>query len=89
VIGELALDVTEPLIVGAYGRAAFDAVGPRLLIGWAEVDARHRQTHRRPISAETLRKHLHNGAARSRSLVAALRAGSVPEVENGIRVVPR
>ncbi|GGK96111.1 hypothetical protein GCM10010094_66230 [Streptomyces flaveus] len=33
----LALNVTEPLVVGAYGRAAFDAVGPLLLIGWAEV----------------------------------------------------
>ncbi|MFF4355213.1 SpdA protein, partial [Streptomyces sp. NPDC001530] len=116
----LALNVTEPLLVGAYGRAAFDAVGPLLLIGWAEVgpgllqaisgvravandaptlprsssgstagrlrsvpaaepgtwddgaddlleraraeDARHWQTHRRPISAETLRKRLHIGA---------------------------
>jgi hypothetical protein len=33
----LALNVTEPLLVGAYGRAGFDAVGPLLLIGWAEV----------------------------------------------------
>jgi hypothetical protein len=33
----LALNVTEPLLVGMYGRAAFDAVGPLLLIGWAEV----------------------------------------------------
>jgi hypothetical protein len=33
----LALNVTEPLLVGAYARAAFDAVGPLLLIGWAEV----------------------------------------------------
>nr|WP_181785254.1 hypothetical protein [Streptomyces phytophilus] len=33
----LALNVTEPLLTGAYGRAAFDAVGPLLLIGWAEV----------------------------------------------------
>ncbi|GAB2966992.1 hypothetical protein GCM10023080_031710 [Streptomyces pseudoechinosporeus] len=144
----LALNVTEPLLVGAYGRAAFDAVGPLLLIGWAGVgpgllqairgiravatdaprapsggpgptggrlrsvqpvelgiwgdggggdlleraraeDARHWQTHRRPISAETLRKRLHIGAARSRALVAVLRAGSVPEVESGIRAVAR
>ncbi|GAA2660177.1 SpdA protein [Streptomyces vastus] len=143
----LALNVTEPLLVGAYGRAAFDAVGPLLLIGWAEIgpgllqaingmravaddaptlprgssgptggrlrcvqpvepgiwgdgggdlleraqaeDARHWQTHRRPISAETLRKRLHIGAARSRALVAVLRAGSVPQVESGIRTVPR
>jgi len=143
----LALNVTAPLLAGAYGRAAFDAVGPLLLIGWAEVgpglvqaisgiravaddvttlprssfgcaggrlygvpvaesgswddgaddlldraraeDARHWQTHRRPISAETLRKCLHIGAARSRSLVAVLRAGGIPKVDNGIHAVPR
>lgn len=142
-----ALNVTEPLLVGAYGRAAFDAVGPLLLIGWAEVgpgllqaisgiraaaddaptlprsssgsaggrlrsvpgaetgtwddgaddlleraraeDIRHWQTHRRPISAETLRKRLHIGAARSRTLVAVLRAGSAPEATSGLRAVPR
>ncbi|WP_374615578.1 HAL/PAL/TAL family ammonia-lyase [Frankia sp. AgKG'84/4] len=33
----LALSVAEPLIAGHYGRAAFDAVGPLLLIGWGEV----------------------------------------------------
>jgi len=33
----LALNVAEPLIEQNYGRAAFDAVGPLLLIGWAEV----------------------------------------------------
>ncbi|WP_051745466.1 hypothetical protein [Streptomyces yerevanensis] len=33
----LALNVTEPLLVGAYGRAVFDAVGSILLIDWAEV----------------------------------------------------
>ncbi|MGP4048953.1 DUF2637 domain-containing protein [Streptomyces sp. 2A115] len=143
----LALNVTEPLLVGAYGRAGFDAVGPLLLIGWAGVgpgllqaisgiravatdaprapsggpgpaggrlcsvqadepavraddgqdlleraraeDARHWQTHRRPISAETLRKRLHIGAARSRALVAVLRAGSASEVANGLHAVPR
>lgn len=115
----LALNVAEPLATGHYGRAAFDAVGPLLLIGWAEVgpgllqtigsvqhttaqpphrsrasarhraaaapedsllararqaDARHRRVHQRPISAETLRKELHVGAARSRMLVATLRS---------------
>ncbi|MDV9172858.1 SpdA protein [Streptomyces sp. NBC_01622] len=141
----LALNVTEPLLAGAYGRAAFDAVGPLLLIGWAEVgpgllqaisgiraddvttlprssfgrtgerlygvpvaeygswddatddlldrarveDARHWQTHRRPISAETLRKCLHIGAARSRALVAVLRAGGVPAVDKGVHAVRR
>lgn len=33
----LALNVAEPVLSGAYGKAAFDAVGPMLLIGWAEV----------------------------------------------------
>lgn len=33
----LALNVTDPLIAHETGKAAFDAVGPLLLIGWAEV----------------------------------------------------
>ncbi|WP_439664779.1 hypothetical protein ACSHWB_44720 [Lentzea sp. HUAS TT2] len=33
----LALNIAEPLLSGEYGKAAFDAVGPVLLIGWAEV----------------------------------------------------
>ncbi len=33
----LALNVAEPIIAGDYGKAAFDAVGPLLLIGWSEV----------------------------------------------------
>jgi hypothetical protein len=33
----LALNVARPLVAGEYGSAAFDAVGPLLLIGWAEV----------------------------------------------------
>ncbi|WP_439663826.1 hypothetical protein ACSHWB_21695 [Lentzea sp. HUAS TT2] len=33
----LALNVAEPVLSGEYGKAAFDAVGPVLLIGWAEV----------------------------------------------------
>lgn len=33
----LALNVTDPLLAGERGKAAFDAVGPLLLIGWAEV----------------------------------------------------
>lgn len=115
----LALNVAEPLTAGHYGRAAFDAVGPLLLIGWAEVgpgllqaissvqqeqgtaetarsrdvrparpaqraaddlldrarqaDARYRRLYHRPISAETLRKELRVGAARSRMLVAMVR----------------
>lgn len=34
---KLALNIAEPLIAGHYGKAAFDAVGPLLLIGWSEV----------------------------------------------------
>ncbi|MCP3800661.1 hypothetical protein NLX83_15445 [Allokutzneria sp. A3M-2-11 16] len=33
----LLLNIAEPLILGQYAKAAFDAVGPLLLIGWAEV----------------------------------------------------
>ena len=33
----LSLNIAEPLIAGHYGRAAFDAVGPLLLIGWGEA----------------------------------------------------
>jgi hypothetical protein len=33
----LALNMADPLMTGEYGTAAFDAVGPLLLIGWAEV----------------------------------------------------
>jgi hypothetical protein len=143
----LALNVAEPIVAGEYGKAAFDAVGPLLLIGWGEVgpgllqamagsyaepevshadgiasmrgadmgdadqprrvtagvaegalgerlisrepdraagddllararqeDARHWERHRRPISAETLRKRLGVGAARSRMLVSVIRS---------------
>jgi hypothetical protein len=139
----LALNIADPVITGRYGKAAFDAVGPLLLIGWAEVgpmllhamqqdtavaldtstayaeqnggagwstasapsrapavraarprtttgeadvgglleraraeDAEHWRTHRRPISAETLRKRLHVGAVTSRALVTRIRAGA-------------
>lgn len=34
----LALNVADPILSGDYGKAAFDAVGPVLLIGWAEVE---------------------------------------------------
>lgn len=36
-VATLALNVAEPVTAGAYGRAAFDSVGPLLLIGWAEI----------------------------------------------------
>lgn len=44
----LALNIAEPTLTAAYGRAAFDAVGPLLLIGWSEVGpALLRLTHDR------------------------------------------
>ncbi|WP_103355603.1 hypothetical protein [Amycolatopsis sp. CA-128772] len=147
----LALNIADPICANQWGKAAFDAVGPLLLIGWAEVgpdllralaiatqcapaapddvkpapgtcpddllssgravsetsrdampdsadkqsdrpafglvdddllerarqeDVRHWDAHRRPISAETLRRKLRIGAARSRLLVASIRADS-------------
>jgi hypothetical protein len=36
-VATLALNVADSVVAGEYGRAAFDAVGPLLLIGWAEV----------------------------------------------------
>jgi hypothetical protein len=33
----LAMNVTHPILVGAYGQASFYAVAPLLLIGWSEV----------------------------------------------------
>jgi hypothetical protein len=33
----LALNIAGSVTAGAYGRAAFDSVGPGLLIGWAET----------------------------------------------------
>lgn len=134
----LALNVADPLVNGQFGTAAVDAVGPVLLIGWAEVspsllaaiasvtsstrpdstsvpmpsagsepdglqdyetvvaeetgrgafplpdedllerarreDRRHREAYLRPISAETLRRHLRVGSARSRTLVTMVRS---------------
>jgi hypothetical protein len=152
----LALNMADLLVASQYGKAAFDAVGPLLLIGWAEVgpdllrtltitrqpgdamlddakpaqaaladepnaveqatqepsgedtkpnsapadgqrgssraasdmvdddllqrardaDLRHWDEHRRPISADTLRRKLRIGTARSRLLVAINRADS-------------
>ena len=135
----LLLNVADPVCAGQWGKAAFDSVGPLLLIGWAEAgpallralsaadadlgagqqcvggepemhepasvrhnrqgittscqgadldeelvqkarlaDADHWRRHRRPISAETLRKQLRVGAATSRALVAEVRAERAP-----------
>jgi hypothetical protein len=150
----LALNVADPIVAGEYGKAAFDAVGPLLLIGWAEVgpgflraintqggeaatseddhpasvgvtpmtgtgeavpvappkrrpvakghgpttaripgdlvararqeDAAHRTAHQRPISADTLRRRLGIGAARSRRLVALVRAEVHSQTAGGV-----
>jgi hypothetical protein len=139
---------TPPRTGRRHGKAAFDSVGPLLLIGWAEVgpgllqaiaatrrqpsaendsqpagvgtvdaatdvvlatgprysearagevtdrlvqvgadgdlerarreDADHWAAHQRPISAETLRKNLRIGAARSRMLVSIIRQSGPP-----------
>ena len=51
------------------------SMGDRDLLERAKgEDARHWAAHQRPISAETLRKRLHIGAARSRMLVSMIRA---------------
>ncbi|WP_413812764.1 SpdA protein [Streptomyces sp. OE57] len=156
----LALNIADPRIAGDLGKAAFDAVGPILLIGWAEVgpgllhalattsrqgsaarksitpqheqdsgltaalpqddrttsassptttemerqpdgdellerarqeDARHWEAYQRPISAETLRKRLHVGAARSRMLVAMIRSDTSSrraDQTHGLKGVP-
>ncbi|MCI3928905.1 DUF2637 domain-containing protein [Streptomyces sp. AN091965] len=44
-----------------------------LLVQAQVLDARHREAHQRPVSAETLRKELRVGAARSRRLAALVR----------------
>jgi hypothetical protein len=51
-----------------------DAGDPLLERAW-QLDARHRELHQRPVSAESLRKELRIGAERSRQLVAVVRAG--------------
>lgn len=46
----LALNIAEPLIVGDYAKAAFDSVGPFLLIGWSEVGPGLLQAMRHPAA---------------------------------------
>ncbi|MBE8519422.1 hypothetical protein ILP97_18235 [Amycolatopsis sp. H6(2020)] len=151
----LLLNVADPVFAGHWGKAAFDSVGPLLLIGWAEVgsslvrglsvasaeaaseqppkplsanpivgapeqvapdparvqserqagavigrsdgldeqlverarraDAAHWRHHRRPISAETLRKQLRVGATTSRNLVAVVQPENAPVGRLAIR----
>nr|WP_035742535.1 hypothetical protein [Parafrankia elaeagni] len=44
----LALNIAEPVIAGDYAKAAFDSVGPFLLIGWSEVGPGLLQAMRHP-----------------------------------------
>ncbi|MGI5192710.1 DUF2637 domain-containing protein [Streptomyces sp. CA-288835] len=63
------------------GRAKSDRRrgGEDSLLARAQVlDARHRELHQRPISAETLRKELRIGASRSRQLTSLVRASRSP-----------
>src|SRR5690606_29820875 len=141
-----ALNVAEPVLAEHFGKAAFDSVGPLLLIGWAELgpgllqtinkskgsrahdswrvamdravraavdreeddhgeggegsgfsaedgllerarreDSQHWEEFGRPISAETLRKRRHVGAARSRMLVAIVRRNHYRAGQTSIR----
>ena len=134
-VATLALNIADPICAGQWGKAGFDAVGPLLLIGWAEVgpallrglqtadgvreqvadrdglafepvvapdravsvgqdepigavpasaeaklerarslNREHLDLHRRPISAETLRRELGVGSAASRKLCAIVRS---------------
>ena len=70
------LDVTGGQI-GERGRRAkserLQEDGDPLLPRARVVDARHRELHQRPVSAETLRKELRIGARRSRQLAALVR----------------
>jgi hypothetical protein len=61
---------------GQSSLAASSMVDDDLLERARAADARHWDEHRRPISADTLRRKLRIGAARSRLLVAIIRADS-------------
>lgn len=63
-------------------RAQQGRASEQALLEQARVeDALHWRTHRRPISAETLRKRLHIGARTARHLVAQLRTDSKHQPE--------
>lgn len=68
---------------GAASGEASRMVDDDLLERARREDARHWEAHRRPISADTLRKRLRIGAARSRMLVSMLRARRLVPTESG------
>ncbi|MEV5846179.1 DUF2637 domain-containing protein [Streptomyces sp. NPDC051985] len=55
-----------------------------LLVRARKLDLEHREMHQRPASAETLRKELHVGAQKSRTLVALVR-GRKEQSEKGTK----
>ncbi|MFD2414847.1 hypothetical protein [Amycolatopsis pigmentata] len=66
----LALNVAEPLIAGHLGRVLFDAVGPLLLMGWAEVGPGLLQA----IATGTQRQGELGGSARPAPLLTVAKA---------------
>ena len=146
-----ALNIADPVCAGAWGKAAFDAVGSLLLVGWAEVgpgllrglqmagteeevpdklerevagvpealatsqgevlddstaerlresagdeleraralNLKHWTTHKRPVSAETLRRELGVGATKSRRLCAIVRGESAPVYNDAVANMAR
>lgn len=76
---ELSVEDPKPVSVSADEQSTHPAsrmVDDNLLELPREADARHWDAHRRPISADTLRRKLHIGAARSRLLVKIIRDDS-------------
>lgn len=67
-LATLALNIADPIVTGAYGKAAFDAVGPLLLIGWASSRAGIPPVDQRDWRPE-----------RSRRLVASVRSEAQAE----------
>ncbi|WP_076843475.1 hypothetical protein [Protofrankia coriariae] len=67
----LALNTAEPIIEGYYGRAAFDAVGCCLLIGWSHIGPELLQS----LQATAGREPAHPPAPRSRTVTTADHAG--------------
>ncbi|WP_307873670.1 MULTISPECIES: hypothetical protein [unclassified Frankia] len=94
----LALNIAEPLLAGRYGKAAFDAVGPLLMIGWAEVapgliQAMHPAKTSMPVpgppaadaTALPSDPRAISTQARRNGQAKALREGGTPQAEPGAR----
>lgn len=72
----LALNVADPLIKGQFGKAAFDAVGPLLLIGWSEVGP----SMLHALSAST--------SANSADAPDEMKVQAAPQVQDGVAGLP-